>query len=235
MPKQRLFISHISEEMMSAAALKAALSRDFLGLPEVFVSSDEESIAAGDDWLSAIRNALGQCSALIILCSRASIERPWINFEAGAAWMRNVPLIPVCHLELRPRDLPIPLSLRQAIALNRSEDIKRLYQRVADVLHCDLPSVDFAKLSTELNVARDHGTPTQSVEVTNNRELEVRRLLRSSLEEPEFAWRTLQRVAISAGTSEEYAADLLRSDPAFRFSKSKTGNVIVGLRSRVGN
>ena len=40
------FVSHITEEATVAARLKSALSRDFLGLLDVFVSSDAESIAA---------------------------------------------------------------------------------------------------------------------------------------------------------------------------------------------
>ena len=51
---KRLFISHISEERNIAERIKGALARDFLGLVEVFVSSDTESIAAGEEWLRSI-------------------------------------------------------------------------------------------------------------------------------------------------------------------------------------
>lgn len=46
---KRVFVSHISEEAKTAARLKDALVRDFLGFIDVFVSSDTESIAAGED------------------------------------------------------------------------------------------------------------------------------------------------------------------------------------------
>lgn len=58
MSKMRAFISHISEEAKVAAGLKEALDRDFLGILDVFVSSDGESIAAGEDWLRSIDEAL---------------------------------------------------------------------------------------------------------------------------------------------------------------------------------
>jgi len=92
-----MFVSHVGEEAAVAARLKAALSRDFLGLVDVFVSSDADSIAAGEDWLRSIEQALQESSLLVILCSPTSITRPWVNFEAGAAWMRRIPLVPLCH------------------------------------------------------------------------------------------------------------------------------------------
>ena len=55
---KRAFISHITEEAEVAAKLKAALARDFLRMLDVFVSSDGESISAGDDWLKSIDDAL---------------------------------------------------------------------------------------------------------------------------------------------------------------------------------
>jgi hypothetical protein len=130
---KRAFISHISEEARVASRLKAALTQDSLGLLDVFVSSDTEGIGAGEDWLRAVDRALRESSIVLILCSPTSIRRPWINFEAGAAWMRDVPLIPVCHEGLTPRDLPMPLSLRQGMALGDAEGLRRLYGRIADV------------------------------------------------------------------------------------------------------
>src|SRR5687768_10966759 len=112
---KRAFISHISEESLVASKLKAALTRDFLQMLDVFVSSDGESISAGDEWLKSIDEALQESAVMLILCSPSSIRRPWINFEAGAAWMRKIPLIPLCHAGLTPGDLPAPLSFRHGL------------------------------------------------------------------------------------------------------------------------
>jgi TIR domain len=91
MGKPKLFVSHISEELRLAAILKTHLSSDFLGLVEVFVSSDIESIAAGSNWLVDIERALREASVLIVLCSHSSVKRPWVNFEVGAAWIKSTP------------------------------------------------------------------------------------------------------------------------------------------------
>jgi hypothetical protein len=162
---ERTFISHISEDARVAARLKSAITRDFLGLVDVFVSSDTESIAAGEDWLTSIDDALRQCTVFMIICSPASITRPWINFEAGAAWMRNIPLIPMCYGGLAPRDLPMPLSIRQGLSIDSADGLRRLYARLAAVLGCKVPdhaidalAREFANGSASGGSASDTGT-----------------------------------------------------------------------------
>lgn len=115
MPTQ-VFISHVTEDAV-AARLKRKMTEDFLGQLTVFLSSDTESIAAGEEWLSSVSEALRNSSIFVVLCSPIAIARPWVNFEAGAAWMRDIPLVPACFGGLRPRDLPMPLSARQALSL----------------------------------------------------------------------------------------------------------------------
>ena len=65
----RMFISHISEEASVAAQLKVTLTNDFLGLLEVFVSSDTESIAAGEEWLTSINRVLRESSVFLVLAA----------------------------------------------------------------------------------------------------------------------------------------------------------------------
>jgi len=96
MSKPVVFISHISEEVRLAVIFKQHIAADFLNLIEVFVSSDTESISAGKNWLTSIDTALRNACIELILCSKASIKRLWINFEAGAGWMSGIPVVPVC-------------------------------------------------------------------------------------------------------------------------------------------
>lgn len=232
--KKRLFISHISEESAVAELVKSVLGRDFLSLFEVFVSSDTESIAAGEEWLRSIERALRDCAIFVILCSPESIRRPWINFETGAAWMRDIPIVPVCHAGLLPRDLRMPLSLKQGIALNDADGLRRFYTRIARELECDSPSRDFSQLALELTRASLEATTSEQAIKELDADRDARRRLAEALSGPKYKWRTLQRVAIEAAISEERAADLLRSDANIRFSKGKSQKMIVGLRSRVG-
>ena len=130
----RLFVSHISEESEIAALLKQTMEHDFLRLVEFFTSSDIGSISAGEDWLGVVERAMDEAKAVIVLCSKASVQRPWVQFELGAAWMKHVPIIPVCHSGMKVDDLQLPLSRRQAVELGTARGLERLYQGVANIL-----------------------------------------------------------------------------------------------------
>ncbi|WP_213953649.1 toll/interleukin-1 receptor domain-containing protein [Variovorax sp. dw_954] len=135
----RLFISHISEEAEVAKLLKKMLKEDFHEHVNVFVSSDVTSVGAGDEWLVAIREEINRASAVIVLCSSTSLKRPWVQFELGAAWMRGIPIIPVCHSGLKITELQLPLSLKEGLELGAVQGLERLYVRIASELKMDDP------------------------------------------------------------------------------------------------
>jgi hypothetical protein len=229
---KRVFVSHVGEEAEVAALLKKALKRDFPNLVNVFASSDTESIGAGEDWLVAIERALEECAMMIILCSPTSIDRPWINFEAGMAWMRRVPLVPLCHAGLTPRDLRMPLLLKHGVELGKPDGLRSLYERIAALLECPVPMPKFEDLVKE--IARSSATGSGTVPTALGRERAIRKRMTDSLQNPRFLWRSLKMVAKEAAISEDLAADLLRADPEVRFSKDQKLGITVGLRARVG-
>jgi hypothetical protein len=148
-PRKSVFISHISAESELAQWLKTRLDCDFLGTLDIFVSSDRSTIEAGRKWLDEVDKALKRADLQIILCSRESVGRPWVNFEAGAVWLRGIPVVPVCHSGLQPDDLPVPLSMLEGIALNRPAGLAKLYDAVASTLGLKTPSADFAAVARE--------------------------------------------------------------------------------------
>src|SRR5215472_602501 len=132
--KPIIFISHISEEAKLAAILKAHVEADFIDTVRVYVSSDTESISAGENWLTSIDVALSDACIELILCSKASIKRPWVNFEAGAGWMRHIPVVPVCHTKFPPEDLPMPFRVLEAVEANQERGLQRIYRSIAERL-----------------------------------------------------------------------------------------------------
>jgi hypothetical protein len=137
MTKPTIFISHISQEKEIACALKEFLENKFLKTINVFASSHEESIQLGDEWMNTIKTSLTNCKLLIVLCSPISIMRPWINFEAGAGWIKNIPVIPLCHSGITPGKLgklPVPINSFQGGILNNQEDIKKVFNKIAMLL-----------------------------------------------------------------------------------------------------
>jgi len=229
----QIFISHITEEARAAAKLKLRMAEDFLGQLTVFLSSDTESIATGDEWFSSLSKALRNSSIFIVLCSPISITRPWVNFEAGAAWMREIPVIPVCFGGLRPRDLPMPLSARQGLELNDAQGLQRLYARIAQTLGFQPPVRDYDALAADL-MAMAERTPADEGAMEMGTDRAIKSRLDEALSHPRYKWRSLDKLADAAAVPVATATAILQADERVRFSRGKSGNIIVGLRSRVG-
>jgi len=150
--KLRLFISHASGEVPLAEILQRRITRDFIGLVEVFVSSDGTSIAVGDDWLDGVVKALQNADIYAVLCSQHSLERRWINIELGAALARSKAIIPICHTDLKAAQLQRPLADSEAIQASDPDGLHRLYSRLADELGSAMPSVDFDAFAAEVRI-----------------------------------------------------------------------------------
>jgi hypothetical protein len=145
MGKAIVFISHICEEREIAIAFRELVSSSFLGLIEVFVSSDEHSVAMGQKWLNNITQALQTCAVEVVLCSPQSVKRPWINFEAGAGWIRDIPVIPLCHSGIEPSTLPLPLNLLQAAKAREVASLQLIFPVLAQAIGAQVPKVDFSE------------------------------------------------------------------------------------------
>src|SRR6266478_2113620 len=150
MNKLKIFLSHLTVESRLADLLKAHLTHDFIGLVEVFVSSDRTSIMAGSKWLQEVTDALGGASLVLVLCSNESVRRPWINFEAGAAHVRGITIVPFCHSDLTPAQLPVPLSESEGVQGSEADGIRTLYDCVSGILGSQVPDVDFDSYATEV-------------------------------------------------------------------------------------
>ena len=192
----QLFISHITEEAGIAAKLKATMTDDFQVRLAIFLSSDTESIAAGDEWLTSVGAALRNSAVFIVICTRVSVTRPWVNFEAGAAWMRDIPVIPVCSGGLRPRELPMPLAARQGLELSDAQGLRRLYGRIAEAVDCRPPVRDYEALAAELAATAAGRRPAgQGAEAPDNDQA-IRARLDEALSHPRYKWRTLDKLEI---------------------------------------
>src|SRR5271156_7245033 len=101
-----LFMSFIHEEERIAAGVQEFIQRVFEAKVDAFMSSDKNAIYAGEDWMNRIFDELKKTKVLISMLSPTSVARPWINFEAGAAWMRDTKVIPVCFGGLLLDNLP---------------------------------------------------------------------------------------------------------------------------------
>ena len=110
-----VFISFIHEEERIAKAVHRFLKKKLE--KNVFLSSDKWQVFAGELWLDRIRQELSSAKVVILLISHKSVLRPWVNFEAGAAWLTNKVVIPVCFADMSKEELPKPYSGIQAVSL----------------------------------------------------------------------------------------------------------------------
>jgi len=111
------FISFIHEEEQVALALQALLQDKVGNQHRIFLTADPWQMRGGEQWLGRIREELGRAVVVIAMLSPQSIDRSWINFEAGAAWFAERHIIPTCYGGLAIADLRRPYSDFQAYAL----------------------------------------------------------------------------------------------------------------------
>jgi hypothetical protein len=165
----QMFLSHVHVESRFADFIQSSIERDFIGLVKVFVASDG-GILAGKKWLDDLTKALNASDLHAVLCSPESLTRHWVSFETGAAHLRGIPLLPLCHSGLNPDQLPVPLSAFQGIRLCAPErtlaepgsGVKALYTAIAETLGSNVPQVDFQAYEQELaaleqTYASEHG------------------------------------------------------------------------------
>lgn len=126
-----VFVSFANDEKDVALAVKELLCRS-LGDVNVFVSADYSQIVAGERWLERIGNELRAAKVVLLVLSPLSVKRPWVNFEAGAAWLKGASVIPLCFGGLTVRTLPKPYGDFQGIQLDAA-GAEQLYLLVRSV------------------------------------------------------------------------------------------------------
>lgn len=149
-PKPLVFISHIGEESDVAIPFKSLIESSFLNLFEVFVSSDGVSIHMGQQWLQRVSTALQRCVVEIFVASPFSVLRPWVNFEAGAGWVRSIPVIPLCHSGMTPASLPVPMNMLHGALATDPTDLRQVFNVLATSLGATTPIVDVAPFISEV-------------------------------------------------------------------------------------
>ena len=181
----KIFISHISEEKNIAICLKKWIDNLFLGHFEIFVSSDGESLKLGNKWLEGINSSLEDSKIMLVLCSPESILRPWINFETGCGWIKNIPVVPICHSGLKLSLLPPPLGFLQGIELADDMFSEKLLKNLTNELGVKKAPLVHQNMLRELREAevsiqkeipepgiityyREHDKPSQHLDLDDN-------------------------------------------------------------------
>jgi hypothetical protein len=132
----QVFISFIHEELLVAEAMQKFIQVYLKDHNGVFLSSDQWAVYAGELWFERIVDELKQAKVVVSLLSPVSVARPWVNFEAGAAWLKpDTYLIPACFGGLTKGNLPKPYSSLQALNLDDKADQYYLLKSVFHYLN----------------------------------------------------------------------------------------------------
>ena len=126
----------------------------FLGQCEVFASSDKEDLPLGNNWINEIDRTLDSSVAFLVLCSPASLKRPWINFETGWGRIKGVPIIPVCHSGQKKDNLPPRISTFESLEIDSAGFVSVLFSRLAKHLGFEkFPRIDQDAMVREISAA----------------------------------------------------------------------------------
>jgi hypothetical protein len=113
----RVFLSYAAPDKPYADKVRGLLSRK--ANLRIFST---ESLSAGEDWASRLKDELSRCELFVVVLSPTSVESNWILHELGAAWGLNKPIMPVVtDPEVSSK---IPLAL-QGIRLMQIKDLEK--------------------------------------------------------------------------------------------------------------
>jgi hypothetical protein len=128
---RQVFISHASCDEAIALVLKKWIDESFAGGVGVFVSGDD--LKPGENWRKRIDDELKSSSIVLVVCTLQSVSRPWVPFEAGAAWGRDCEVIPLCYNGMGKDSLPEPFRAQQAVDIGVEADVLNLLRRLAEL------------------------------------------------------------------------------------------------------
>lgn len=147
-----IFISWGGEKAEKYANnLAVILNRVFGKSTETFYSGNIES---GKMWLDKINGALKESKIGIIILTKESVKRPWVNFEAGAIYKANqdiTSIIPIC-VDISFDDLyNHPLHFFQSKYYYTWNDMMKLFKYLKEKLgwSYQIELSDIAKMEDE--------------------------------------------------------------------------------------
>lgn len=123
-----IFISHIHEEAKLANAIKRRLDDNFGAQVNIFLAED---ISLGENWFDHIKERLVSSDLIIAIFSPYSMNRPWVNIEAGYGIMQGKRVIPICAFGLTAEQLPVVYKVYQGITITDPDGIAHLFEQIA--------------------------------------------------------------------------------------------------------
>lgn len=125
-----IFFSHSSNDALVVGRIKERLKGLIGESPQIFLSSDGESIPFGKRWLAEIEEALKEAKLMFAFCSENSVKSSWVLFEIGHASGRDVKVIPVGLPGFDIGRLPPPVNALQGFTLRDHRGLNNLIEEI---------------------------------------------------------------------------------------------------------
>jgi hypothetical protein len=128
----RIFLSYAVAEREYGHKLRRLLSQR----PNLQIFTPE-SLSAGENWESKLKDEISQCDIFVVLLSQNSVNSEWVLCELGAAWALNkLIILVITHPDVVSK---IPLDLRRVQSVeikyleSHPEVIKQILERYEEV------------------------------------------------------------------------------------------------------
>lgn len=129
----QVFISHASLDSELAELVERQLK---LGNPDicVFRTTRVGQIPSGKEWLTHIQENIRASDRFLVLLTPWSMRRPWVNFEAGAAWHSEKHIVPVVAGSLEKGEVVEPLRSLQLLSLEDQSEATQAFTDLDSIL-----------------------------------------------------------------------------------------------------
>ena len=206
-----VFISYNQEDSDFSEILHNKLHQ-----AEFTVWTDLSGLRGGDDWRREIDQAIKDAFALIVIMTPTSKDSEYVTYEWAFAWGAGVKVIPIL--------------LKKTVLHPRLESLQYLdftnrHARPWDTLVKLLQEAEASKPAVK-------ATKAEKVELQNAREKNAYKRMREALDDVNWTWRSIERLAAIGGVSEEEALEILRNDSNVVLSVGKSRRRIAKLKSK---
>jgi len=162
-PTQSIFISHTHTDQAIAHAIRDAVQSLFGDAVAVRYSTNKElegGIKPGEDWFRWIGQQVREAKVALILLTPASVQKPWVLWEAGAVAGAALASEDAGHRKLRPisyrlkgAEIPTPFGRDHVTDGLGAADIARLFEDLLGQFAGDISSTNLIRRATKLGQA----------------------------------------------------------------------------------
>jgi len=206
-----IFISHSHEDSDFAEILETRLAQ------AKFITWRDVGIRGGEDWRREIDQAIRESFALIVVVTPETKASEYVTYEWAFAWGAGVKVIPILlkKTELHPR----LESLQYLDFTNRKA---RPWDSLIELLR----EAEASKPQEE-KLAKP-----EEIKIDNKKEQGAYKRMLEALQDEGWTWRSIERLGIIGGVSQDEALDILRRDSNVIFGIGKSGRRIARLKTK---